>query len=292
MVNGWEDSACPLCGSLRAAPVWEEILDADARRVSGASEVRVVECTGCRFCFTNPRPSEEILSRYYGLVTDGVGAADEGSGSRQALFAEGLSLIRRLAPGRRLLDVGCWTGEFLRVARAEGFGGRGVEINPVLAEYARNQHGLDVLVGGFGDVPLDPGSADAVTMWDVLEHLRDPRRAVRRAFDVLVPAGLLVVVSPNIRFQLVKSRLMRRLGRPATISGIAHLNHFSEASLAKLVEREGFTVAHRGTAAAHLRGGRVENALRCAYVAMARLVRVTTGINVNNSLLLVARRGP
>jgi SAM-dependent methyltransferase len=272
-------------------PVWEEALDADASRVSGASRVWVVKCAGCGFCFTNPRPSEEILSGYYGLVKDGSSAADEGSFSRRALFAQGLALIRRLAPGRRILDVGCWTGEFLDVARAEGFPGRGVEINPVLAEYARSHHGLDVVVGRFGDTPLEPGSAAAVTMWDVLEHLRDPRGAVRRAFDVLVPAGILIVVSPNVRFQLTKSRMLRCLGRPATISGIAHLNHFSERTLADLIAREGFTVVHRGVAAAHLRGGQLENVLRRSYVTMARLARTATGVNVNNSLLLVARKG-
>src|SRR5690606_18674996 len=109
--------------------------------------------------------------------------------------------LHQLTGGGRLVDVGVGTGLLLHLARERGFAPLGVEISPGAAERAREEFGVDVLVGDFLDVDLGEAPA-AITMADVLEHTRDPRRFLERAVAALRPGGALFVAVPNHRSTL------------------------------------------------------------------------------------------
>lgn len=116
---------------------------------------------------------------------------------RDLVYAPRLRWLARHAAitGRtRLLDVGCGTGGFLDLARRRrGARVAGVELDAALAARAAAR-GLEVTAGDFADVPA--GDFDVVTMFQVLEHLPDPRAALVRAFGLLRPGGVLCVEVP------------------------------------------------------------------------------------------------
>jgi SAM-dependent methyltransferase len=145
-----------------------------------------------------------------------------------------------LPPGR-LLDVGSGKGAFLAAARDAGWDVLGVEFAAEAAEAARATFGIDVIVGDFLAIrPL--GTFDVVTMWHVLEHVRDPMGALVHAADSLKPDGRLVVSVPNIE------SLQARLGGEDWfhLDLPRHLFHFTPRSLATLVEGAGFRVERIG----------------------------------------------
>ncbi len=112
----------------------------------------------------------------------------------------------RLQAGARLLDIGSGFGSFVLAARQAGLDAQGVEIAPFEVEYARrrlasarpNDRGEEVfLLGDILTLQNPWGTFDAVTAWNVLEHIPDYRRVLGACHRLLRPAGWLWVICPN-----------------------------------------------------------------------------------------------
>jgi SAM-dependent methyltransferase len=148
-------------------------------------------------------------------------------------------LIRHLpAPsgaGRRLLDVGCGNGDFLRIGRSLGFDVIGLDLDATAAARAR-ESGFTVLVGTVEDAGLDPGAFDHVTMSHVVEHLHDPVGTLRRVAMLLRPGGRIWLQTPNLEAEGLK-----RFG--ADWRGLEpprHLTIFDAGSLRAALRAAGF----------------------------------------------------
>jgi ubiquinone/menaquinone biosynthesis C-methylase UbiE len=106
-----------------------------------------------------------------------------------------------LAPGTRLLEVGCGVGAVLAVLGQEYPGLRlfGVDIEPQQLGFARRHlagAGVEATLAQADALalPFDDGSFDHVWMMWFLEHLADPVAALREARRVLVPSGAVTVI--------------------------------------------------------------------------------------------------
>ncbi len=88
------------------------------------------------------------------------------------------------------------------------------------------------------------GLFDVVQLGLVLEHVRDPRRMISLAVELLAPGGLLSVVVPNDfnPFQLAFKEVSG--SEPWWISAPHHINYFDAESLSRLLVGEGFEVVH------------------------------------------------
>ena len=115
-------------------------------------------------------------------------------------------LVARQIPGGRVLDIGAGFGAFVISARRLGLEAVGVEIAPFEVEYAKirlekEMPGLDpACVYYLGDghtVPFDNTSFEAVTLWNVLEHVPDSERLLKEAARVLKPNGIVFIICPN-----------------------------------------------------------------------------------------------
>jgi SAM-dependent methyltransferase len=94
------------------------------------------------------------------------------------------------------LDIGTGEGAFLDLARERGHYTAGIELSPSAAA-AATAKGHAVYCGSVLDSRLgETGTYDIVTLWDVLEHIPEPRRALAAAFRFLTPGGTLALVTP------------------------------------------------------------------------------------------------
>jgi SAM-dependent methyltransferase len=96
--------------------------------------------------------------------------------------------------GGRFLDIGCGTGRNL-AEFARGDTAVGVEFSEAAVELARGR-GLDCRQGDAETLPFEDASFDVVSAFDVLEHLRDDRAALREARRVAAPGAVLVATVP------------------------------------------------------------------------------------------------
>ena len=159
--------------------------------------------------------------------------------------------VANLPPGkgRKLLDVGSGSGDFLLRMRARGWTVLGVEPDPVAAAAARAKD-LDVRDGMLADAEFPDDTFDAIVLSHVIEHVHDPIALLRECGRVLRPGGVLVLMTPNLT-----SVGHRRFG--ADWRGLEpprHLHVFSVGSLAACARAVGLTVSEVRTSARLVRG--------------------------------------
>ena len=189
---------CNLCGSDRTEP-YREGRD---RQLGGTERFCLVRCLQCGLIYLNPRPCRDDMARYYPADYEPFARLSRYEGGRLARWSYRRYLDKRCAklpktPGR-LLDVGCATGDFLARAREHGWRVQGVEPGQAAAEAARRRYDLDVFTGDLAQAHFPDGHFDAVTLWDVLEHLVDPRVELAEIHRILKPDGLLLIELPNL----------------------------------------------------------------------------------------------
>jgi SAM-dependent methyltransferase len=238
-----ETVACNLCHStdLEAAYDARADLEKDHELVvkfrASSDELLtqpLVKCRHCSLLFVNPRVPAALMLAAYAEGADPQYVSQ--MASRVRTFSRSIARIERLKPGRgRLLDVGTAAGAFLRAARDAGWDAIGIEPNRWLAEWGRNQYGVDIQVGTVDDLPLPEASFDVITLWDVIEHTPDPLHVLRSARRLLKPDGLLVVNYPDIG-----TWIARAMGRTWPFLSSAHLYYFTRDTMRAALFAAGF----------------------------------------------------
>ena len=186
-----------------------------------------------------PKRVHEIYSTdYFEGAAGGFGYTNYDADKQPMIptFEQYLDLIEKQLPEKgKLLDVGAATGFFLTLARRRGWTVQGVEVSPHAAQMARDK-GLDVRTGIIGTVEFEPQSFDVVTMWDVIEHMENPRLELDCIARLLKPSGILAINTPD-----AGSALAKIAGNHwHLVIPPEHLNLFTEASLRKALSQTGF----------------------------------------------------
>lgn len=237
-----ESVACNICAALES-----DVISREGR-------LCLRRCRRCGLVYVSPRLAAAHIRRLYDRQYFQAGDAYHGNqrgyvgGYRDYLadqpyylktFRQRLRWLADFAgPGRRLLDVGCAAGYFMTVAREAGWQVTGVEPCAFVANYAGDIRGHAVFQGTLREANFPPESFDAVSLWDVLEHVTDPRGELDAIHRVLAQDGILVLETQNIA-----SWLPRLLGqRWGHFGHHLHLFHFSPATITHLLHETGFQV--------------------------------------------------
>lgn len=201
--------------------------------VSG-EEFSLVQNREFGFLETHPQPDPENLSRYYDS-DEYISHSDSTKGMLAFLYQavkkrslkKKVKLIKKLNSGTgELLDIGAGTGEFLKLAREQGWSIKGVEPNPKARALANEKdlhlhQSLDEISGQQFDV---------VTLWHVLEHLPDLENTIQKIKNLVKEEGTLIIAVPN--FKSWDARYYKK--HWAAFDVPRHLWHFSQDSLVQL----------------------------------------------------------
>jgi len=148
-----------------------------------------------------------------------------------------LQMIAAQAPGRRLLEVGCGAGFFLKAAERAEWRVEGIELSAEASGFAAGRLQLPIRRERAEDAPIEAGSFDAAVMFDVIEHLFDPRAVLSAIARALAPGGTLVMTTPNF-----DSASRYLLGVDwAVLSPLEHMYYFTEDSLRRQLAATGFS---------------------------------------------------
>jgi SAM-dependent methyltransferase len=153
------------------------------------------------------------------------------------VYAERYALFERLLPAgrRRLLDVGSGPGYFLLHGQQRGWSVRGIEPSAQAAAHSRGL-GLEIVNAFLDDDTAETlGTYDVVNLNEVLEHVPDPRDALRLAFGRLEPGGLISLMVPN-DYSPFQAALRDACGfQPWWVAPPHHVNYFDVASIQRLL---------------------------------------------------------
>jgi SAM-dependent methyltransferase len=318
-VQVWpEEDALEQIRSYNVRPAMETVSICDncgkglaGQRVEGMGEISLLRCR-CGLVTTCPRPDPEELGAYYPetyysyvpqtlsrkkkilrklRTYKGRYPSRDGWLARK-FWRVAASLVGNLflsyvpyrGTGKRLLEIGCGTGDDLIWAREMGWEVSGIEIGEKATQVAQDR-GLDVQCSQFENANLTRDHFDCIVMTQVLEHLYSPKAALRRCHELLRPNGTLLISVPKF-----DSWPRRALGD--CWQGLwfpIHLHHFDQAVLETMIRDAGFCVHEV----------RLSSGLLSLFYALRtmaqcrvfpRLLTPTTGDSIGDIMLVVAEK--
>lgn len=205
--------SCPLCGRR------------GLRRLRRYSQPRLLRCD-CGLVFTEQEPSSDELAAHYAQYT--VHPLSELTERR---YQEWLGFFESFRDRNQILDVGCGSGQFLKVAQAAGWAASGTEYPGHLLDHLRTE-GISATRGLSA---LPDGGFDVITVIEVIEHVADPRDTIEQVVRLLRPGGLAYLTTPNF------ASLSRRAFGPRwpVIEYPEHLTYWTPGTLRRALSEHG-----------------------------------------------------
>ena len=188
---------------------------------------------------TSPQPKAEKLSEYY-QTEDYISHTD----SKRNVFEKAYHLVRKKAlkrklklinsltsEERKLLDVGCGTGDFLKIAQDNNWQVSGIEPNEKARQIA-NKKNNNTVFEIEQLLQFEKHSFDVITLWHVLEHLPNLGDQLNILKSLLKEKGTLIIAVPN--YKSFDADYYKNFW--AAFDVPRHLWHFDQNSLKKFLD--------------------------------------------------------
>ncbi len=187
---------------------------------------------------THPQPSLDVLGKYY-ESEDYISHTD----NKRSLFEKAYHLVKGIALKNKLnlindlqaskgkiLDIGAGTGDFLSVAKENGWSTIGIEPSERAKDIAKNK-GVDFVDS---TANLESHTFDVITMWHVLENVPDLDFQIKELKRLLKPSGSLIVAVPN--FKSFDAQYYGEFWAAYDVP--IHFWHFSKKAIQSLFQKE------------------------------------------------------
>ncbi|MEW5722867.1 MAG: class I SAM-dependent methyltransferase [Thermodesulfobacteriota bacterium] len=173
-------------------------------------EVTFIRCPQCGSMIQSPQITTRSLASWYDSPEYHAGQGRSGGAYLDYLAGEKhrrieaagryeRDLAGRMAPGSRILEVGCATGSLLSVLRDRGHQVVGVDLSTHFVAQARRLYDLDVRAGDLLAVDLPEAAFHLIVMLGTISNLQDLPAHLARVHQLLRPGGLLFFNMPEAR---------------------------------------------------------------------------------------------
>lgn len=163
------------------------------------------KCHQCRCVFVHPIPPH--LEIYYPADYYPIPRSSEEIETGLAAERDKLEILVRFLRCGRVLDVGASWGGFALLAKRTGFEVHALEMNPAACTFLRDTLNIPTIESNEIRAAHLPTTYDAVTFWQVIEHLPAPCKALEEAARCLNPGGVIIISAPNpmaFQFQILR----------------------------------------------------------------------------------------
>ena len=164
---------------------------------------KIVSCETCGFTFTNPRPKDEDLQKYY-ISNSYISHTNNKKGLFNTLYQairlitinRKVKLLKSMKKNGKVLDIGCGTGEFLNKCKRNGYETIGFEPSDMARKQAVKNFDIEVMKSNSFE-KLESNSVSIITMWHVLEHIPDIENVLVECSRLIKDNGIIYIAVPN-----------------------------------------------------------------------------------------------
>ncbi|MFZ2096330.1 MAG: class I SAM-dependent methyltransferase [Anaerolineales bacterium] len=238
-----EKVSCNLCGSFENTIIYQ---GPDLLLNKSDKVFTLVKCDRCGLIYQNPRLTQDEIRKYYPEDYEPYFHEKNANWLLRKIYRYGVDKRCRIIDSlkvkdkpARLLDIGCSTGLLLYTLRkSRSWEVWGVEPSEYAIKIAREQFQLEVFNGTLLQANYPDSFFDAVTLWDVLEHLPDPSSTLAEISRITRPQSYLVLRIPNS--DSLDAKLFG-----STWAGLDLPRHnyvFSNRNIRRLLAKNGFEV--------------------------------------------------
>lgn len=203
----------------------------------------IVRCEECSLLFTNPRPDENSIDKYY-QSEQYISHTSKANNIINAVYklarnftiSQKVKLINSLGRSENLLDFGCGSGEFLKSCKNKGLKVYGYEPNDSARKHAEKLTKEKIYKNLKDILQIEP--IDIITLWHVLEHIHNLNETITILKNKLSKTGKIVIAVPN--HESYDAKLYREFWAAYDVP--RHLYHFSSKTMKLLLKNHGLKI--------------------------------------------------
>lgn len=296
VLNYEANTLCQICGSSKQRILGRrgnrEFMNAPETTIHLSTNI--VQCRECSFIYCNPRilVSEELEKEHY---NNPIMYLASQSVLVEHAFMDGYATLIKYKKSGNLIDVGAGKGEFLSFAQRQGFLVTGIEPSPLFCDYAASEFGVQIFCGeliAFKNSIPQGSSYDVVTLFHVLEHVKDPASLLSELVPILSSESIIYIEVPNADATLLKIvdlfYRMTRKGWSSRLSPVHppfHSIGYTRKSLEFLIKNTGFEIVEIGTFTGKNRGHQVKDRFTGLSSILRSFVVKAIGLLPNKELI-------
>ena len=240
--SGNHTKECPICEYPRARFRYRM---RDRFFEVSSDEFLLYHCSSCGLLFQDEGRIKDRIHGFYpsGYWWEASGRLSqlEGTYREWVVRRDQLRFLVSVEPSsdrRRLLDIGCGGGTFVKLANREGFEAFGLEQSQEAACIADRQSPGKIFQGFEQDLIAAGEKFDILTLFHSLEHMTDPFRYLKKLRNLLREEGTLIVQVPNV--QSLQARFFG--SRWYGLDCPRHVYNYSTFSLLHVLGRAGYRI--------------------------------------------------
>lgn len=205
------------------------------------------KCIVCKLVSTYPLPTNQIIKKHYTkqFRKGNYKLLKDFSAQYNIIYLDFIERLEKelqknnkLLNNIKVLDIGCFTGNFLILMNKKGADVYGIELQKKAVELANKKlpgkiYEIDVMEGKF-----PPHKYDVITLLGVIEHVKDPLLLIDKSSKLLRKGGLLMIQTPNSSSFLAHT--LKKFWPPYT--PIEHIHIFGTESIKTALKKTGFEI--------------------------------------------------
>lgn len=201
-----------------------------------------VKCFNCQMVYVEPQLTNSSISQIYKILYSNKSKSLKKSTQPQH-FRILNKLQNPLSPNNKLLDVGCFKGDFLNVAKNNKWKVYGTEISTEAINYALENYKIKIDQGTVIDIDYSFSFFDAIVINDVIEHLPNPKECLEKISKIIKKGGILYIGTPN--FNSLSRYFFGKYWGAVIFPW--HLQYFTVKTLSKLLKKYNFEIKEVST---------------------------------------------
>lgn len=206
-------------------------------------------CYGCGLVTTYPIPTNETLEKHYKkrFQHGNYELLQKYSEDYKNIYKSYVDILEKIflsenqtLENKKVLDIGCFTADFLELLQKKGADVYGVELQKDAVNIARKKVGDTIMQADIMDNIKFRTTFDVITLFGVVEHVTDPVSLIKKAKSLLNKEGLLFIQTPNSGSLFAK--ILKKYWPP--YSPVEHIHLFTKRSMEQLLTDNGFYDMH------------------------------------------------